>query len=104
MPGYTYITTNKNKTVLYVGATDDIGRRIMEHKTKIFKNAFTARYNCDILIYFEEFECVNDAFIREKQLKAGNRKRKEALINEMNPGWNDLALNWFDENWELRKR
>ncbi len=94
MPGYTYITTNKNKTVLYVGATDDIMRRIAEHKTKIYKNAFTAKYNCDMLVYFEEFENVNDAFLREKQLKSGNRKRKEFLINEMNPSWNDLSINW----------
>jgi putative endonuclease len=60
MPGFTYITTNKNKTVLYVGATDNIMRRIFEHKTKVYKNAFTAKYNCDILIYFEEYEDVND--------------------------------------------
>lgn len=104
MPGYMYITTNKNKTVLYVGATNDIVRRIMEHKKKIYKNSFSAKYNCDILVYFEEFEKVNDAFEREKQLKAGNRKRKETLINSINPGWHDLSLNWFDENWELRKK
>lgn len=104
MAGYTYITTNKNKTVLYVGATNDIVRRIIEHKSKVYKTAFTAKYNCDILVYFEEYEEVSDAFLREKQLKAGNRKRKEALITEMNPGWNDLTLNWGDENWEVRER
>lgn len=96
--GYTYITTNKNKTVLYIGATNNIIRRINEHKNKTFKNSFTARYNCDILVYFEEFETVQEAFDRETQLKAGNRKRKERLINEMNPNWNDLSLNWIDKN------
>ena len=103
MPGYTYITTNKNKTVLYVGATDNIERRINEHKLKLFKNSFTAKYNCDILVYFETFDDINDAFLREKQLKSGNRKRKEALINEMNPEWNDLSINWIDKNFELKK-
>ena len=100
MPGYTYITTNKNKTVLYVGATDNIVRRVIEHKNRKYRNAFTARYNCDVLVYFEEYEKVSDAFLREKQLKAGNRK--EGLINSINPEWNDLAINWNDENYELR--
>ncbi|WP_310993509.1 GIY-YIG nuclease family protein [Aequorivita marina] len=102
MAGFTYITTNKNKTVLYVGATNDIVRRIIEHKTKVYRNSFTAKYNCDLLVYFEEYENTSDAFLREKQLKAGNRKKKEALINEMNPEWKDLAINWKDENFKLR--
>ncbi len=101
--GYTYIMTNKNKTVLYVGATNDIQKRINEHKNKIHKNSFTARYNCDVLVYFEEYNSVKDAFIREKQLKAGNRKKKEDLINSMNPEWQDLSINWIDKNFNLRK-
>ena len=88
--------------MLYVGATDDIMRRMLENKNKIYKNAFTAKYNCNMLVYFEEYENVNDAFLREKQLKSGNRKRKEDLINEMNPSWNDLSINWNDENFGLR--
>ena len=102
--GYTYITANKNKTVLYVGATNDIKRRILQHKTKTFKNSFTARYNCDILVYFEEFDTVKEAFDREAQLKKGNRKRKEKLINSINPDWNDLSLHWKNENFELENR
>lgn len=102
MKGYAYITTNKNKTVLYVGATDDIERRINEHKHRVYPSAFTKRYNCDILVYFEEFNVVSDAFEREKQLKAGSRKKKEELINSMNPYWNDLGLNWYDMNFLLR--
>ena len=92
--GYCYILTNKNKTVLYVGATNDLERRITEHKKGIHPNAFTKRYNCTFLVYFETFGDVKDAFRREKQLKAGNRKRKEALINSINPEWHDLSLEW----------
>ena len=65
-----------------------------QHKTKFYPKSFTAQYNCDRLVYFEEFELVNDAFLRETQLKAGNRKRKEKLINSVNPEWNDLAADW----------
>ena len=94
--------TNKNKTVLYVGATNDIERRINEHKHRIYPNAFTKRYNCDILVYFEEFDEVKDAFAREKQLKAGSRKKKLQLISGLNPNWNDLGLNWHGANFLLR--
>ncbi|MDO6817799.1 GIY-YIG nuclease family protein [Zobellia sp. 1_MG-2023] len=90
--GYCYILTNKNKTVLYVGATNDLKRRILEHKTGKYKNAFSKRYNCTLLVYFEEFENIKDAFAREKQLKAGNRKRKMDLINKENPEWIDLSI------------
>jgi len=92
--GYCYILTNKNKTVLYIGATNDLERRIAEHKESTHMNAFTKRYNCTLLVYFETFDDVQDAFRREKQLKAGNRKRKEALINSVNPEWRDLSLEW----------
>lgn len=102
MKGYCYILTNKNKTVLYIGATNNLERRISEHKHGVYKNSFTKKYNCHLLVYFEEFDDVADAFAREKQLKAGNRKRKEGLINEINPDWEDLSVNWFDENFELR--
>ncbi len=102
--GYCYILTNKNRTVLYTGATDDLMRRMNEHKYKIYPHSFTKRYNCTLLVYFEEFDDLNHAFKREKQLKAGNRKRKEDLINSINPEWVDLSMNWVDENFELRKR
>ncbi|WP_299221013.1 GIY-YIG nuclease family protein [uncultured Aquimarina sp.] len=101
--GYTYITTNKNKTVLYIGATNDIIRRMNEHKNKTFKNSFSAKYNCYMLVYFEELDSVKKAFEREKQLKAGNRKRKERLINSINPDWEDLSIDWIDQNLELRE-
>ena len=86
---YVYIITNKNKTVLYTGFTDDLERRIYEHKNKVFKG-FAFRYNCDRLIYFEEFIDMSDALHREKQIKKYTRQWKENLINSMNCDWRDL--------------
>ena len=103
MIGFTYITTNKNKTTLYVGATNNLERRITEHKTKKYRHGFSARYSCDYLVYFETFEKINDAFLREKQLKAGNRKKKELLINLNNSEWNDLAANWQNDGFIIDK-
>ena len=91
MPAYCYILTNKNKNVLYVGATRHLIQRMVQHKTKHFPNSFTAKYNCYHLMYYEEFEEYAQALEREQQLKAGNRKRKETLINNQNPEWKDLA-------------
>ncbi|AWX44883.1 hypothetical protein HME9304_01888 [Flagellimonas maritima] len=92
--GYCYILTNKNKTVLYIGATNDLRRRTSEHKNGKYSNSFTKRYNCNLLVYFEEFDTIKDVFAREKQLKSGNRKRKEDLITSINPDWKDLSLEW----------
>jgi putative endonuclease len=89
-----YFMTNKNNTVIYVGVTSDLLKRVHQHKTKTYKG-FTAKYNCDKLIYFEEFDAINRAIAREKQLKSGNRKRKEHLINTENPEWNDLSDGWL---------
>ena len=86
--------TNKNNTVIYIGVTSDLLKRVYQHKTKTYKG-FTAKYNCDKLIYFEEFDAINLAIAREKQLKSGNRKRKERLINAENPEWNDLSDGWL---------
>ena len=81
--------TNKNNTVIYIGVTGNLLERVQQHKIKIHKG-FTARYNCDKLVYVEEFENINLAIAREKQLKAGNRKKKEELIQLKNPTWEDL--------------
>ena len=86
--------TNKNNTVIYVGVTSDLLKRVYQHKTKAYKG-FTYKYNCDKLIYFEEFDDIIQAIEREKQIKAGNRKRKEELINIMNPDWKDLSDGWL---------
>ncbi len=89
-PGFVYITTNKNNTTLYVGVTSDLKGRIEKHMNKHYKNSFSARYNLNKLVYYEAFHMIGDAIGREKQLKAGNRARKVALIENMNPEWEDL--------------
>ena len=90
MKAWTYITTNKANKVLYTGVTSDLKGRMESHKNKKYPNAFTARYNADKLVRFQEFDSILDARAREKQLKAGNRPRKIKLIEEMNSEWKDL--------------
>ena len=89
-PGFIYIITNKNNIVLYIGVTSNLPQRIEEHKQKRYENSFSARYNLNKLVYYEQFQMIGDAIGREKQLKAGNRATKEKLINSINPTWNDL--------------
>ncbi len=89
---HVYIMTNKNNTVLYVGVTNDIKRRCLEHRTKKFKS-FTSRYNVDRLIYYEEFQNVRMAIAREKQLKVITRAKKEILITSFNPTRMELFQN-----------
>jgi putative endonuclease len=86
---FVYILTNDRHTVLYTGITNDLLRRVGQHRAKQVQG-FTARYNVDRLVYFEEFSDANAAIAREKQIKAGSRKRKVALIDRMNPDWRDL--------------
>jgi putative endonuclease len=86
---FVYILTNKNKTVLYIGLTSDLRNRVYQHKTKEYKG-FTARYNVDQLMCFEEYNQAWDATEREKRLKGGSRQAKIDLINSMNPEWVDL--------------
>ncbi len=90
MPGYFYIMSNAHNTVLYCGATDDLLRRIMEHKNEVYSNSFTLRYNIHKLVYFESYSLIADAFAREKQIKGGSRKKKITLIESVNPDWKDL--------------
>ena len=80
-PGFIYIITNKNNTVLYIGVTSNLPQRIEEHKQKRYENSFSARYNLNKLVYYEQFQMIGDAIGREKQLEAGNRATKEKLIN-----------------------
>ncbi|WP_282031752.1 GIY-YIG nuclease family protein [Winogradskyella eximia] len=89
-PGYVYILTNKNNTTLYVGVTSNLQQRIIQHKEKHDKKSFTARYNLDKLVYYESHQMIGDAIGREKQLKAGSRAKKIALINSINSEWLDL--------------
>jgi putative endonuclease len=90
---YVYIMTNRSRT-LYIGVTDDLERRVLEHREKRVPG-FTARYNLDILIHYEEFTEVADAIAREKQLKGWTRAKKIALIEEANPHWEDRARDWY---------
>lgn len=92
-PGFVYIITNKNNTTLYVGVTSNLASRIQQHKEKFYKNSFSARYNLNKLVYYETFQYIGKAIIREKQLKAGNRERKIKLIESINPKWKDLYDN-----------
>jgi putative endonuclease len=88
--GYIYILTNKNHTVLYTGVTSALAQRVWKHRAGQFINAFTSRYNVTKLVYYEGFLSIGEAIAREKQIKAGSRKKKVDLINSMNPDWNDL--------------
>ena len=86
---YVYILTNKNNTVLYTGITNSLKRRIWEHKAKII-DGFTKKFNVEKLVYYEAFNNPQDAIKREKQIKAGSRKKKIELINSLNNKWEDL--------------
>jgi len=87
---YVYIITNYTNSVLYTGVTNDLNRRIDEHKAKLVKG-FSKKYNLNKLVYYEEYDNINDAILREKQIKKGPRKRKMELIEGMNEKWLDLA-------------
>ena len=86
---YIYIMTNKRNTVLYTGVTNDLKRRVYEHKEKLAEG-FTKRYNITKLVYYEVFDDIENAILREKQIKGGSRQKKVNLINSMNKEWRDL--------------
>lgn len=89
-PSFVYIITNKYQTVVYTGVTSNLPHRILEHKEKKYPNSFSARYNVNVLVYYEQFQWIGDAIGREKQIKAGSRDAKNALIRSINPTWKDL--------------
>lgn len=86
---YVYLLTNKHNNVLYTGVTNDLIRRVYEHKSKLVAG-FTQKYNVDRLVYYEVCESIVAAIEREKQIKGWTRKKKQDLINALNPEWNDL--------------
>ncbi|MCB1532619.1 MAG: GIY-YIG nuclease family protein [Alphaproteobacteria bacterium] len=88
---YVYFLTNKNKTVLYTGFTGNLIERIAQHKSQEVEG-FTKKYNLDRLVYYEQFENVQDAKAREKAVKKWNRQWKEDLINASNPEWNEVLV------------
>ncbi|GAA4369912.1 GIY-YIG nuclease family protein [Hymenobacter saemangeumensis] len=87
---YVYLLTTANHTTFYIGVTNDLARRVAEHKAGLHQG-FTKKYNVHKLVYFETFADVNAAIAREKQLKAGSRAKKLGLINTFNPAWEELA-------------
>ena len=91
---YLYILTNKKNGVLYIGVTNNLERRMFEHKNKLVKG-FSYRYNLDTLVYLEVFQYVEDAIKREKNMKRWKREWKINLIVEDNLNWEDLSKDWF---------
>jgi putative endonuclease len=87
---YVYLMSNAHKTVLYIGVTNDLMRRVAEHKAKVHKG-FTETYNVDKLVYFEATDEISDAITREKQLKNWKRAWKNDLVATINPNWLDLS-------------
>lgn len=90
---YVYILTNWSNKVLYTGVTNNLERRLYEHKNKSVKG-FTEKYNINKLVYFDSTTDVNAAIAREKQIKGWTRNKKNALIESINSQWNDLSENW----------
>ena len=89
---WVYILSNKTRSVLYIGVTNNLYKRFIEHKTGTIPG-FTEKYKCHYLIYFEEYQDINEAIAREKELKGWTRNKKEELIRRNNPLLNDLAQN-----------
>ncbi|MDW7667361.1 MAG: GIY-YIG nuclease family protein [Bacillota bacterium] len=87
---YVYMMTNWNNKVLYTGVTNNLERRVYEHKNKLVKG-FTSKYNTNKLVYFDYTDDVNSAITREKQIKGWSRKKKDELVKNANPDWKDLS-------------
>jgi len=86
---YVYMMTNKYRNVLYTGVTNDLIRRVYEHRNHLLKDSFTAKYHVDRLVYFESTSEVKSAIEREKQIKSWNRAKKNTLVESQNPTWED---------------
>jgi putative endonuclease len=96
---WVYFITNKGRTVLYVGRTNNLQRRLFEHRTGRSKNAFTWEYQCWTLVYFETFPTLKLAIAREKQFKNWKREWKDVLVEKENPKWSDLSIGWDYNGW-----
>ena len=93
MGGFLYILANENRSTLYIGVTNNLERRLNEHKNEVL-DGFTKTYHVHTLVYVERYEHIEEAIAREKQLKRWSRKKKEALITRVNPVWKDLSRGW----------
>ena len=89
--GVVYIMTNKRNGTLYVGVTSNLKQRIWEHCNKVYPDSFTSKYGCFNLVYYNSYHRIEEAIAEEKRIKAGKRKAKLELIEEMNPDWNNLC-------------
>lgn len=89
---YIYIMTNYYRTTLYIGVTSDLIRRVNEHKNHVIQGSFTDKYNCELCVYYEMWNNINEAINRETTLKKWSRKKKENLINSKNPEWKELVV------------
>lgn len=89
-----YILTNTHRTVLYVGVTSNLTRRIYQHKSKLYRG-FTTKYNCTLLVYYETYMDMQMAIAREKQIKKRSRAYKISLVETENPDWHDLSDGWI---------
>ncbi len=95
---FVYIVANPNRTALYIGVTNEIARRLVEHYANRGRaESFAGRYYCYCLVYLESYQYINNAIAREKELKHWSRERKIALIEEFNPQWKFLNAEWCDE-------
>lgn len=93
--GYVYFMTNKHKNVLYVGVTSNMEQRLWQHKLKSVEG-FTRKYNVEHLVYVENFPSIEEAIAREKQIKNWSRKNKDFLVNQQNPIWLDISVQWYE--------
>jgi putative endonuclease len=91
---FVYLMTNFDLTVLYTGVTNSLERRVWQHKNAAF-DGFTKKYKCDRLVHLEEYGEIDQAIAREKQIKGWTRAKKNALVNDKNPEWKDLAAEWY---------
>ncbi len=97
---YVYMLASRSRN-LYTGVTNDLTRRVWEHKQGLLKS-FMRKYRIHRLVYFEVFPYVLNAIAREKEIKAWRREKKIALINARNPAWDDLAADWYNETSKVR--
>jgi putative endonuclease len=93
---YVYIMANRSRT-LYTGVTNNLQRRVYEHKQKLVEG-FTKKYNITRLVYYESTNDINAAIAREKQIKGWLRSKKVSLIESINPDWGDLSMDWFERD------
>jgi putative endonuclease len=91
---YVYMMGSASRRALYTGVTVHLRKRVFEHKHDLIEG-FSSKYKCHRLVYFEEFTSVVDAIAREKQIKGWRREKKDKLVQSINPGWKDLAADWF---------